>query len=118
METNVNIVNTVNDIPFDSSLEALRVLSLEYSLCVTGPSLKILTTTTTTASSSTSSGISSTSISIGSTTNGKTSSSTKSNNKLLLDLCPYITIFARVSPAQKEIIVIALNDGGERELYV
>jgi magnesium-transporting ATPase (P-type) len=35
-----------------------------------------------------------------------------SDSVLLKNLCPHVTIFARVSPAQKETIVLALNDSG------
>ena len=60
------------DIPFQPSLEALRSLSAQYSLCVTGASLLALQT-----------------------------SNSDSGSAVLKALCPNVTVFARVSPAQK-----------------
>jgi manganese-transporting P-type ATPase len=60
------------DIPFQPSPEALRSLSAQYSLCVTGSSLLALQTS-----------------------NGD------SGSAVLKALCPNVTVFARVSPAQK-----------------
>lgn len=60
------------DIPFQPSLEALRTLSAQYSLCVTGSSLLALQTT-----------------------------NADSGSAVLRVLCPNVTVFARVSPAQK-----------------
>lgn len=39
-------------------------------------------------------------------------------SSILRYLCPYITIFARVSPAQKEAIIHALNDAGDNLLLI
>jgi manganese-transporting P-type ATPase len=60
------------DIPFQPSLEALRSLSAQYSLCVTGSTLLALQT-----------------------------SNADSGSAVLKALCPNVTVFARVSPAQK-----------------
>ena len=60
------------DIPFQPSPEALRALSAQYSLCVTGSSLLAIQTS-----------------------NGD------SGSAVLKALCPNVTVFARVSPAQK-----------------
>lgn len=60
------------DIPFQPSVEALRTLSAQYSLCVTGSSLLALQT-----------------------------SNADSGSAVLRALCPNVTVFARVSPAQK-----------------
>jgi magnesium-transporting ATPase (P-type) len=61
------------EIPFNPSKEALKALAVQYSLCVTGPSLVTLL--------------------------GGLSGTDHSN--MLKALCPNVTVFARVSPAQK-----------------
>lgn len=65
------VTNSSEEIPFNSSTDALRILALQYSLCVTGSSLASLLLTK------------------------------KDESALLHALCPNVTIFARVSPAQK-----------------
>ena len=65
------VTNSSEEIPFNSSTDALRVLALQYSLCVTGSSLASLLLTK------------------------------RDESALLHALCPNVTIFARVSPAQK-----------------
>ena len=61
------------EIPFNPSKEALKALAVQYSLCVTGPSLVTL---------------------LG-------DSSGTDHSTMLKALCPNVTVFARVSPAQK-----------------
>ena len=61
------------EIPFNPSKDALRALAAQYSLCVTGPSLVALL--------------------------GDSALNDRSN--VIKALCPNVTVFARVSPAQK-----------------
>lgn len=75
--------NNKLEVPFDVSSGALDDLARQHTLCVTGPALSVLE-------------------------GGKSSLA----NSTLIALCPRITIFARVSPSQKEIVIRALNDAG------
>jgi magnesium-transporting ATPase (P-type) len=68
------------EIPFNPSKEALKALAAQYSLCVTGPSLVTLLGDLSGADHST----------------------------MLKALCPNVTVFARVSPAQKVRVSIML----------
>jgi cation-transporting ATPase 13A1 len=86
-----------NYLTFDPSSDALKQLAQHYSLCVTGPALNFLMNDSSKACVSTKIGF---------------SNPRESEGVLLQALCPHVTIFARVSPAQKETIVLALNDSG------
>ena len=74
-----------DDIPFNTQLREIQQLSAVYSLCITGTALTTMTTM-------------------------MTSSDEKSKIQILQTICPYIAVYARVSPIQKEIILRALND--------
>lgn len=80
----------LNDIPFQ--LSNISKLTNEHTLCVTGPSLVTLEQKY--------------------SFHWTTQTSTKVSKDTFRELCPYITIFARVSPAQKESILLSLNDSG------
>ena len=67
----------------DFSLDSLKDLAADYSLCIVGLALDTLL-----------------------------KQSSPAYPTVLRTLCPHVTIFARVSPAQKEAIVLALNDAG------
>jgi len=67
------------------SLSQLGLLANTYSLCVTGSALLALE---------------------------QSAGSTRAWLSILRQICPHVTIFARVSPAQKEVILQALNDSG------
>jgi cation-transporting ATPase 13A1 len=73
-----------SDIKFLNIPSALSKLSGEFSLCVTGPELVAM----------------------------EQALSISEYSAFLQSLCPHVSIFARVSPAQKEAIVLALNDSG------
>ena len=74
-------------IPF--AKEAIRTLAESYNLCVTGPGLQCLTGD------------------LNKVVGGGTDV-----GPLLKQLCPLVSVFARVSPHQKEVILQALNDAG------
>lgn len=78
-------------IPFNGSADMLKALAMQYTLCVTGPSLSTYL------------------IQLAVKDGGLVG---ESDSLLLKNMCPHVTIFARVSPAQKETIVLALNDSG------
>lgn len=65
---------------------ALPLLSKQYHLCVTGPSLAALA--------------------------DQPNATTKEHIEVLLPLLPYIGVYARMSPQQKELILMALNSSG------
>lgn len=67
----------------DFSIKDIKELAADYSLCIVGAALDLL---------------------------HKQDPQQYSN--VLKALCPHVTIFARVSPAQKEAIVLALNEAG------
>lgn len=67
----------------DFSISSVKELAADYSLCVVGLALDTLLKQDSTAYA-----------------------------QVLRTLCPHVTIFARVSPAQKEAIVLALNAAG------
>ncbi len=72
------------DVQFTNTTSSLLNLSREFSLCVAGPEL----------------------VAVEQELNGPEYAA------FLQSLCPHVSIFARVSPAQKEAIVLALNDSG------
>jgi len=76
-------VKEIDDISF--SITDVASLAVEHSLCVTGPALEVLQRHYPAASLATSA---------------------------FRRLCAHVTIFARVSPAQKEAIILALNSAG------
>jgi len=69
----------------DFQVSDVRRLSSTNNLCVTGPALQSL---------------------------GESVGEAIDRAHLFSQLCPYVVLFARVSPAQKEEIVLALNDAG------
>ena len=103
-------------IPFDST--AIAALAAEHSLCVTGPALDVLQLLgdRTTTSSSLSSG--STNSSSIRSSSGSPFSEEFEWLALLESLCPLVNVFARVSPSQKEAVLLALNRGGRTTLMV
>ena len=82
----ISAETTEKDILYDTSSVALDKLAVEHALCVTGPALATLEKM------------------VAGNDNGTTA--------ILQALCPRVTIFARVSPAQKETVLRSLNDAG------
>jgi cation-transporting ATPase 13A1 len=78
-----------DDTPLDVTSSVLADLSAKFTLCVTGPAMSVL-----------------------SVLYPGTEVGTRDFHDTLKHLCPFITIFARVSPTQKEQIVQALNASG------
>lgn len=79
------------DLPFSQDVDVLTSLYAKYDLCVSGPTLDLLTAST---------------VSTGSTVQAG------STDVSFHRFCQYIGIFARVSPEQKEVVVRALNELG------
>ena len=89
----ISAEQTEKDIVFDASSAALDQLAVQHALCVTGPALATLEMVV--------------------AGNGGSNISLSSNASVILQaLCPRVTIFARVSPAQKETVLRSLNDSG------
>ena len=98
-ESEMKNVKIGTEIEFNPSKSALKILAENYSLCVTGTALSILMGTCASQIETPT---------LGNKTAASTSTSTstsvyklKTENELLQALCPHVTIFARVSPAQK-----------------
>ena len=85
----------VEKIAFDSSSSALSLLYQEYRLCVTGSALQWLHQIYTSGEVS---------------TQNNCKIRQQSWRTCLRELVIFITVFARVSPSQKEEIILSLND--------
>jgi len=75
--------------PLPLILSEVSMLASQYSLCITGSALVAIE---------------------------QSAKNTRDWHAQLKKICPHTTIFARVSPAQKEVIVQAMNDSGHYTL--
>ena len=89
----ISAVQTEKAILFDASSAVLDQLAVQHALCVTGPALAALEK-------------------VVAGNGGSTVPLSPTASAILQALCPRVTIFARVSPAQKETVLRSLNDAG------
>lgn len=103
-------------IPFDA--ETLGVLAERHALCVTGDALTRVSAAA--ASAGVSNAVATTSVSADKQSKveqvGTSSSAGKPCSSPLSALCSHVTVFARVSPAQKEQVIGELNAAGRTTL--